>query len=122
MSIFLDIMLSKTKPTLPIPVRRGLLKIGMDIRDARRRRRIPTTTMAERAMISRMTLNKIERGDPGVSMGSYATVLFVLGMLDRFKDLADATFDGIGLSLEDEILPKRIRGRKREQGDEESKR
>jgi transcriptional regulator with XRE-family HTH domain len=115
-------MLSKTKPTLPIPVRRGLLKIGMDIRDARRRRRIPTTTMAERAMISRMTLNKIERGDPGVSMGSYATVLFVLGMLDRFKDLADATFDGIGLSLEDEILPKRIRGRKREQGDEESKR
>ena len=65
--------------------------------------------MAERTMISRMTLNKIERGDPGVSVGAYATVLFVLGMLDRLSDLADASVDGIGLSLEDELLPKRIR-------------
>ena len=97
------------KSALPIPVRRSLLKLGMDICDARRRRRIPTATMAERTMISRMTLNKIERGDPGVSVGAYATVLFVLGMLDRLSDLADASVDGIGLSLEDELLPKRIR-------------
>jgi len=102
-------MVSPTKPTLPIPVRRGLLKLGMDIRDARRRRRIPTTTMAERTMISRVTLAKIEKGDPGVSMGSYATVLFVLGMLDRLSELADAGSDRLGLSLEEEILPKRIR-------------
>jgi len=64
-------------------------------------------------MVSRMTLNKMEKGDPGVSMGSYATVLFVLGMLERLKDLADPTFDGIGLSLEEELLPKRIRGKNR---------
>ena len=36
--------------------------------------------MAERALISRMTLNKVKKGDPNVSLGIYATVLFVLGM------------------------------------------
>ena len=94
---------------LPIPVRRALRKLGGEIRDARRRRRIPTTVMAERAFISRMTLNKIEKGNPGVSLGSYATVLFVLGMNERLADLADPRYDAVGLHLQDRLLPKRIR-------------
>jgi len=52
----------------PIPVRRALRKLGQDIRDARRRRRIPMEIMAERASISRTTLTKVEKGDPGVSI------------------------------------------------------
>ena len=103
-------MKGKSEATLPIPVRRALKKLGADIRDARRRRRIPTAVMAERALISRMTLNKVEKGDPGVSMGIYATVLFVLGMTGRFSDMADPRHDAVGLSLEDELLPQRIRG------------
>lgn len=67
--------------------------------------------MAERASISRTTLRKLETGDPGVSLGIYATVLFVLGMDDRLADLADVRNDDTGLSLEDEILPRRIRSR-----------
>jgi hypothetical protein len=94
---------------LPIPVKRALRKLGSDIRDARRRRRIPTALMAERASLSRMTLNKVEKGDPGVSMGAYATVLFVLGMTARLEQLAEARNDGVGLALEEERLPKRIR-------------
>ena len=65
--------------------------------------------MAERALISRMTLNKVEKGDPGVSLGIYATVLFVLGMTDRLAELADPRHDAVGLSLEEERLPQRIR-------------
>ena len=65
--------------------------------------------MAERALISRMTLNKVEKGNPGVSLGIYATVLFVLGMTDRLAELADARHDVVGLSLEEERLPQRIR-------------
>ena len=84
-------------------------KLGHDIRDARRRRRIPVAIMAERASISRMTLSKLERGEPGVSMGSYATVLFVLGMADRLADLADPRNDAVGLALDEEHLPQRIR-------------
>jgi hypothetical protein len=42
-------------------------------------------------------------------MGTYATVLYVLGMLDRLAVVAALTHDEVGLSLEEERLPKRIR-------------
>jgi hypothetical protein len=95
---------------LPIPVRHALRKLGHDVRDARRRRRIPVAIAAERASISRTTLVKIEKGDPGVGLGIYATVLFVMGMVERLADLADPTHDAVGLQLEGEHLPQRIRG------------
>ncbi len=93
---------------LPPVLMQALHKLGADIRDARRRRRIPTTVMAERAMISRTTLYKIERGDPKVDLGFFAMVLYVLGMMDRFADIADARFDLVGLALDEEHLPQRI--------------
>jgi hypothetical protein len=93
----------------PLPVTRTLRKLGCDIRDARRWRRIPVAILAEHASISRMTLNKVEKGDPGVSMGNYATVLFVLGLADRLADAADPRNDTVGLQLEEEHLPERIR-------------
>jgi DNA-binding XRE family transcriptional regulator len=95
----------------PIPVQRALRKLGQDIRDARRRRRIPTALLAERASISRTTLVKVEKGEPGVSLGIYATVIFVLGMIDRLADLADVLHDEVGLALEEERLPDRIRSK-----------
>ena len=97
----------------PIPVKRALRKLGQDIRDARRRRRIPVEIMAERASISRTTLNKVEKGDPGVSMGIYARVLFVLGMAERLADLVDVTSDALGLELTEAELPQRIRRSRR---------
>ena len=94
---------------IPVPVARALRKLGHDIRNARRRRRIPVTILADRASISRTTLNKAEKGDPGVSLGTYATVLFSLGMADRLADVADPRHDAAGLDLEEEHLPMRIR-------------
>ena len=78
----------KTKRLTPIAVKRALRKLGSDLRDARRRRRIPMALMAERVGITRTTLTKAERGDERVSMGVYATMLFVLGLTDRLADLA----------------------------------
>lgn len=94
---------------LPIPVARALRKLGHDIKNARRRRRLPMALVTQRASISEPTLIRIERGDPKVGMGSYATVLFVLGMADRLADLVDSRNDPVGLQLEEEHLPKRIR-------------
>jgi hypothetical protein len=54
-------------------------------------------------------LTKVEKGDPGTSMGVYATVLFVLGMTERLADVADPRHDSVGLALEEERLPQRIR-------------
>ncbi|MDN5939095.1 MAG: helix-turn-helix domain-containing protein [Salinisphaera sp.] len=93
----------------PIPVQRALHKLGADIHDARLRRRIPAQLLAERAQISRTTLHKIEQGTAGVSVGHLASVLFSLGFLDALGDLADARHDPVGLKLEAERLPQRIR-------------
>jgi len=97
------------KTNLPIPVQKALRKLGQDISDSRRRRRIPMALMTERAGMSRATLGKIEKGDPSVSLAGYAAVLFVLGLTDRLGDLADANHDVVGRRLEEENLPKRIR-------------
>lgn len=94
-----------------IPVIQGISKLGRDMKDARLRRRISVAIMAARASISRTTLNKIEKGDWGVSVGAYVTVLWILGMLDRVKDLADVRNDALGLELDEERLPQRIRYR-----------
>lgn len=99
--------------SIPLPVRRTLRKLGQDIRDARLRRRIPAAVLAERASISRMTLNKLEKGEPGVSIGIVATVLFVLGLHERLGEIADIRHDEQGLALEEERLPKRIRRKRR---------
>ena len=101
--------MTDTKSILPLPVKRALEKLGADIGDARRRRRIPMALMAERAGIGRMTLVRIGQGDPAVSIGAYARVLFVLGLTTRLNELADASHDATGLALEEEHLPKRIR-------------
>jgi DNA-binding XRE family transcriptional regulator len=96
-------------PSTPLPVVRALRKLGSDIRDARRRRRIPVAILAERASISRTTLNHIEKGAPAAALGNYASVLFALGMIDRLADIADPRHDSVGLQLEEERLPQRIR-------------
>lgn len=101
-------MRSKAFPALPLSVKRALKKLGSDISDARRRRRIPTTMMAQRALISRATLARVEKGDPRVSLGIYATVLFILGLDKRLADLVDVRADDIGLGLEEDRLPQKI--------------
>lgn len=101
----------RTTPPMPLPVKRALTKLGADIKSARLRRRITTTLMAERAFVARSTLQKVEQGDPGVSLGVYATVLFILGLGERIGDLADA--DSVGLQLDEDRLPRRVRASKR---------
>ena len=103
-------MKSKAITTIPLPVRGILKKLGEDMADARKRRRIATATMAQRAGISRPTLLRLERGDASVSVGIFGTVLFILGMHDRLADLVDAAHDRLGLELQSESLPKRIYG------------
>lgn len=101
--------MARVTPPLPLPVNRALRQMGADVRAARSRRRLPMAVVAERALITRPTLMKVERGDPGVSIGIYATVLFVLGLLDRLAAVAAPAADEVGLSLEHERLPRRIR-------------
>jgi hypothetical protein len=97
----------KSQIALPLPAKRALRKLGLDISTARRRRQISAALLAERAFISRPTLRRVENGDPAATMASYASVLFALGMVDQLGMIF--AHDAIGQSLADEHLPKRVR-------------
>ena len=71
--------------------------------------------MAERAGIAINTLTRIVRGDPGTSMAAWASVIFVLGLVENLRNMADPSRDMTGLMLEEERLPKRIRYHKEKQ-------
>ena len=91
------------------PAEEALRKLGRDIRDARRVQHYWVESLALHARISRTTLYKIERGDPGVSIGNYARVLHVLGLLDPLAGLANAYFDNIRPRLDRSRLVERLR-------------
>lgn len=99
--------------SLPKPARSALMKLGEDIAVARKKRRISTVSMAERAFISRGTLYKVEKGDPTVSMGIYATVLSILGLAEGLGDIADRRDDPLGLDIDEDRLPKKVQPRRR---------
>jgi transcriptional regulator with XRE-family HTH domain len=100
---------SRAQSALPLTIQRLLKKLGGDVSIARRRRNLTVAIVAERAFIGRNTVTRVENGDPGVSVGIYATVLFVLGMADRLNNLLDPASDEVGLALESERLPIRAR-------------
>ena len=69
--------------------------------------------VADRAGISRETLAKIQKGDPGVGIGKYASVIFALGLGTKWMNLAEIAEDEIGLALDEERIPKRARSSKK---------
>lgn len=100
---------------LPLPVERALKKFGTDIRIARMKRGFTIEMMAERIGIHRSTYSKIEKGDPMVGLGAYATTLFVLGFGVPLSGLIDQRSDETGLLLTLDQLPKRVRPKKNPQ-------
>lgn len=69
------------------------------------------SVVAERAFTSRSTLQRVEEGDPAVSIGIYAAVLQALSLLDGLSDVADFSRDKVGQSLLSAELPSRARPR-----------
>lgn len=92
-------------PTLA--AKQAIQRIGRDLRRARLRRRLPTKIVADRAAISLPTLRRVERGDPAVAFGIYASVMHALGLVGTLGTLIAE--DPAGDALEDSRLPQRIR-------------
>ena len=85
---------------------RQLEIVGEQIRLARLRRKYSVYLIAERAGISRATLWKVEKGDPGVAIGIYAKVLAAIGLPNDITLLARD--DELGRIIQDsELLNKR---------------
>jgi hypothetical protein len=60
-------------------------------------------------MVSLDTLQRLERGDAGVSLGVVATALWALGLIDRLAALASPDQDTVGKGEELKRLPKQAR-------------
>lgn len=98
---------------VPLSIVTALKTLGEDIRNARKRRRITMKLLAERAKISRVTLSKIEKGDPSVAIKYYASVLQMMGLLKNLAEVAAARNDGVGVIIEEENLPQRVRHKRK---------
>ncbi len=79
-------------PSLADAVAARLVAIGVRIRAHRKKLGVNGTTAAEAAGMSRVTLYRIERGEPSVTMGAYIGALDALGLeLDVVDPRAEAT-------------------------------
>lgn len=95
----------RTKKQILFPKHQKILEqLGENIRLARKRRKLTTIQVSERAGIDRTTLYQIEKGNSSVSMGAYFNVLRVLGLQDDFLKLAFD--DDFGRKLQDMYLLK----------------
>lgn len=104
--------MGSTMAKLALPSKKAtsaLEKLGHDVQIARKRREFTQQRLADGAGISRATLQKVEAGDPGVSLGALAMVLLALGESDRLGQLLDVARDDVGLAIAVRDLPQRVR-------------
>jgi len=115
------IIMKASKQLLPPKQTRVLKQVGQQIRLARLRRRLSTVQVAERAGISRPTLERLELGSPSSSIGTLLRILSVLGLEGDYLQIASN--DELGRRLEDAKLTsprKRAPKRPRPELDEDS--
>lgn len=82
-----------------VPKKNILMRLGINIKWARKRRGLTMMQVADGASINRETLNRLEKGEPSVAIGAYFNVLRVLKLHNDILDIAKE--DKLGLSLRD---------------------
>ena len=97
---------------LPQKAQDNLKIVGEQIKLARLRRNLSMAAMSERANCSELSLIRIERGEPSVSIGIYMRVLYGLGLHDDILQIAKQ--DETGRNLQDLELKNRNKHNKEE--------
>lgn len=106
------------KATLPIRVEDELVRIGRNIKLARKRRQMSVAELSTRMFVDKKTLRRLEQGEAGVGIGVLANAMYCLG-LSGFAELAAPETDRQGVLLEEQRLlsSRRVRGKKLEEPD-----
>jgi len=92
---------------MPAIVRAQLRALGENLAIARKRRREPRAAWAQRIGVSEPTVMRMERGDPSVSMGVYATALWLMGRSQALPECAAPEHDRG--ALEDAVRAAQLR-------------
>jgi transcriptional regulator with XRE-family HTH domain len=87
-----------------IPKKKILVRLGMNIKLARKRRGMTMAQVADGANINRETLSRLEKGDSSVSIGACFNVLRGLNLHKDILKIANE--DKLGLKLRDLELLK----------------
>lgn len=97
--------------TTPPPVARALRELADHTLTWRKLRGLTQSQLADRAGIDRKTVQRLERGDAGVSIGNLLRVLHALGVLDPLAAAVDPYETDLGRMRAGERLPHRVRPR-----------
>ena len=102
--------MSKPSPAadlLPASAAKALCDLGENLALARHRRRESLRAWASRMGVSVPTLMRMERGDPAVGMGVYATALWLIGRHQALVDAAAPSSDVMALEQDIEAVRAR---------------
>jgi DNA-binding XRE family transcriptional regulator len=86
--------------SLPPAAAAALRQLGENLAIARSRRKEPQRAWARRIGVSVPTLIRLEKGDPRVSMGAYASALWLMGRAQALADAAAPAADLGALELD----------------------
>jgi DNA-binding XRE family transcriptional regulator len=103
----------KINSHLPLPVRQAIKELGMLIASARKERLFTQAELARRVNVGRMTIVRMEKGAPEVSMGNYITAAWILGLpvfsWNDFNGLRTDSSVAAYLEKIRQYLPERVR-------------
>ena len=91
---------SNARSAMPPIVLSHLRQLGENLTIARKRRKEPRKVWAERIGVTEPTLMRMEKGDPSVAFGTYATALWLIGRAQAIAELAAPELDRGALETE----------------------
>jgi len=86
-------------------------QLGRNLRLARKRRRKTIEEVAAMVGVSVATIKRVESGEPSVKFGIYLAIVEVFQLTDSIR-FAEPESDAIGMTMEKQRMPQRIRKKK----------
>jgi transcriptional regulator with XRE-family HTH domain len=96
---------------LPRSVGRAERELTEHIATWRKLRGLTQMQLADRSDVARDTIQRLERGDGGVSVENFLRVLRALGLLEILPRALDPFAGDVGRLRSEENLPQRVRPR-----------
>jgi transcriptional regulator with XRE-family HTH domain len=103
---------SYRKRTVPLAVRRAERELAEHVLTWRKLRGLTQAQVADRADVSRDTVQRLENAESSVSVESLLRVLRSLGILENIPRALDPLSSDVGRLRSEEQLPQRVRPRR----------